>query len=285
MNEFFHHVFEYKLDICCVTETWLENENPKHLQVRSALKISGYDFIDVPRRGKIGGGTGIFFKENIKLKLTSYAQNNSFEYSTYKMESENLNYSYTGDLSPPPYSIKHKVTTTVFFEEFSDLLDEVLTKYQLVFICGDFNIHVNINNDLNSIALKELCDCMGLDQLVTCQTHRSGNTLDLIMVRSSDMLLCSEPTENYFLSEHSFIHFCISLPKPKCVRKVHTFRNKEDIVKEDFESDPRSYSDNAAGCANIEVLATSNSYSELLQIIDKHAPEQDKIITMRPTLL
>ena len=88
MNEFLHHVFKYKLDICRVTETWLKNENPKHLQVRSALKTSGYDFIDVPRHGKIGGGTGIFFKENLKLKLTSCAQNYSFEYSMYKMESD-----------------------------------------------------------------------------------------------------------------------------------------------------------------------------------------------------
>ena len=121
---------------------YLENEKPKHLRVRSALKTSGYDFIDVPRHGKIGGGTGIFFNENLKLKLTSCAQNNTFEYSMYKMESDKLTI-HILVIYRPPYSIKHKVTTTVFFEEFSDLLDEVLTKYRSVFICGDFNIHVN----------------------------------------------------------------------------------------------------------------------------------------------
>ena len=54
------------------------------------MKTSGYDFIDVLRHGKIGGGTGICFKENLKLKMTSYAQNHSFEYSTYKMKSDKL---------------------------------------------------------------------------------------------------------------------------------------------------------------------------------------------------
>ena len=78
----------------------------------------------------------------------------------------------------PTYSPTHPVYTTVFFEEFSAFLEEFLSNHQSVIICADFNIHVNKHDDLDTVALSEMCDTMGLNQLVKCPTHRFGNTLD-----------------------------------------------------------------------------------------------------------
>lgn len=107
------------------------------------------------------------------------------------------------------------MSTKAFFDELTLFLKEIKTTYRTVFICGYFNIHYNKVNDLNTIALNEMFDAMGLCQLVNCQTYRSGNTIDLTMIRNNDEIVLSEPSENFQISDHNFIHTYVSLPKPK----------------------------------------------------------------------
>lgn len=66
---FFTILLKSKLDICCVTETWLHDSNPKHRIIRPDLNIPSYTFIDVSRKFRSGGGTGILFKNTLQLKL------------------------------------------------------------------------------------------------------------------------------------------------------------------------------------------------------------------------
>ena len=183
----------------------------------------------------------------------------------------------------PPYSTSHPVTSSVFFEEFSAFIEQFLNEHQSVLICGDFNIPCNKPEDLDSIALDELCDNMGLDQLVKCQTHKFGNTLDLIMVPRDGKLIYSEPEEKFQISDHSFIHVCISMPKPKVVRDLRKFRDIKNINSVDFTRDLGQFNTDSAKLENIDEL--SKSYNcELLKILDKHAPEKEKVTIIRPTL-
>lgn len=89
-----------------------------------------------------------------------------------------------------------------FFDEFTvtPFLEEILTTHCTVIICEDFNIHYDKMNDLDRIAFYKMCDIKGLCQIVHCQTHRSGNTLDLIMIRNNDKIVCDN-----------------NLPKPKII--------------------------------------------------------------------
>lgn len=97
-----------------------------------------------------------------------------------------------------------------FFVEFTvtPFLEEILTTHCTVIICEDFNIHYDKMNDLDRIAFYKMCDIKGLCQIVHCQTHRSGNTLDLIMIRNNDKIVC----------DNNFIHTYLALPKPKIIR-------------------------------------------------------------------
>ena len=51
------------LDIIGLTETWLNDTN------EDLFKLENYDFINMNRSGKNGGGIGIYIKQGIKYKL------------------------------------------------------------------------------------------------------------------------------------------------------------------------------------------------------------------------
>ena len=251
VDEFLHHVTESNLDICCVTETWLDDKNPKHSIIRSSLTLPGYSFIDIPRSSKHGGGTGIKFKNKLKVKIIDSSEQRSFEYSAYEVMYRAISF-HILVVYRPPYSTSHPVTSSVFFEEFSAFIEQFLNEHQSVLICGDFNIPCNKPEDLDSIALDELCDNMGLDQLVKCQTHKFGNTLDLIMVPRDGKLIYSEPEEKFQISDHSFIHVCISMPKPKVVRDLRKFRDIKNINSVDFTRDLGQFNTDSAKLENID---------------------------------
>jgi hypothetical protein len=56
-----HHFLDSKLDICMVTETWIQNED--HVIINQ-LRNNLVDFKFIPRSNRSGGGTGILFARN-----------------------------------------------------------------------------------------------------------------------------------------------------------------------------------------------------------------------------
>ena len=54
------------------------------------------------------------------------------------------------------------MTTSVFFHEFSVYLESLVMCNELLLICGDFNIHMDVPSDADTIRLKDLLNSMGL---------------------------------------------------------------------------------------------------------------------------
>ena len=57
------------------------------------------------------------------------------------------------------------MTTSVFFHEFSVYLESLVMWNELLLICGDFNIHIDVPSDADTIRLKDLLNSMGLVQM------------------------------------------------------------------------------------------------------------------------
>ena len=49
------------------------------------------------------------------------------------------------------YSADHPVITRVFFHEFSDYLESLVMCDELLLICGNFNIHMDVSSDADTI--------------------------------------------------------------------------------------------------------------------------------------
>ena len=278
-DQFLHHIVSNNYDICTITETWLLQDDVSH---RTELNQCGYKFFDEPRKDRCGGGTGIIFKNELFIEKREAGVKTSFEYSEWKLVDKNI-HTVIIVIYRPPYSIKHPVNTSTFFEEFAGYVSEILHSDSSVIFTGDFNIHVNNKDDLDKVAFDEFLECMNLDQHVTCATHKSGNTLDLILTRSKDTLAVSEPCSSYFISDHCFVQAYLSRPKPKCIREIKKFRKLNKIDHDNFANDVTNIVTCATHIQDINELAEYYN-SQLLKVLDKHAPIVEKRTTIRKSL-
>ncbi|XP_051234748.1 uncharacterized protein LOC127351330 [Dicentrarchus labrax] len=101
--------------------------------------------------------------------------------------------------APGPYSD--------FISEFSEFLSSLVLKSDKVIIVGDFNIHVDVNNDSLSNAFISLIDSIGFCQNVNKPTHCFNHTLDLVLSCGIDIEHLIVFPHNPFLSDHYLITF------------------------------------------------------------------------------
>lgn len=77
--EFLHHVLDSRLDVCTVTETWLNDHDTLRL---ASLSPSGLNFNNFPRPSeRNGGGTGVFYNLSLDLSFFDGGEKSSFEWS------------------------------------------------------------------------------------------------------------------------------------------------------------------------------------------------------------
>ena len=86
----------------------------------------------------------------------------------------------------PPSLPVHPVSISTFFAELSDYLESVVISNEPLILLGDFNIHVDVPTDMDTIQFRDLLDSMGLQQHLKRPTHIHGHTLDLLITRQSD---------------------------------------------------------------------------------------------------
>ena len=79
---------------------------------------------------------------------------------------------------------------------------------------GDFNIHVDVPNDIDAVKFLDLLESLGFEQHVTKPTHIFGRTLDLFITRRTETLLGSTPRSCRYFSDHSAVCCSIRIKKP-----------------------------------------------------------------------
>ena len=96
-------------------------------------------------------------------------------------------------------------------KEFPEFLPNLVLKTDKIIIVGDFNIHVDNNNDSLSVAFISVLDSIGFSQCVHKPTHCCNPTLDLVLsygvkIEHLIVLPC-----NLILSDHNLITINFSL--------------------------------------------------------------------------
>ena len=133
------YIRDCSADLYAITETGLTD---KDASVKAESSPAGYNFIDYPRTGYRDGGTGLNFRDSLRVKMVDAGGKDSFEFSEWLVSclgcSLRLLIVYR-----PPYSTEHKVTVSVFLREFSDYLESFVLSKEQILIAGDFNIHVD----------------------------------------------------------------------------------------------------------------------------------------------
>ena len=104
-------------------------------------------------------------RENLHASRVDAGERTSFEFSHWMVEFQSRKLQII-IIYRPPYSSNHPVTTSVFFADFSSLLESIIMSSVTLVIAGDFNIHVDVPGNADSGSLKEVLESMGLHQHV-----------------------------------------------------------------------------------------------------------------------
>ena len=162
-------------------------------------------------------------RENLHSSRVDAGERTSFEFSPWMVEFQSRRLQII-IVYRPPYSSNHPVTTSVSFADFSSFLESIIMSSVPLLIAGDFNIHVDVLGNADSVCLKELLGSMGLQQHVNEPTHESGHTLDLIITRQCDSLLANIPVNDCLFSDHSTLMCDLTLDKPPLPKKKNLFQ-------------------------------------------------------------
>ena len=266
---------EYQPDLLAATETWFtDGESASKTQCTPG----GYRFLIIPI-GRRGGGTGLLFKNNLMVTKVTGGEHQSFEYSEWKVTSGsrrvNLIIMYR-----PPYSAAHPVTSAVFFVEFAEYLESIVLSADPLLIVGDFNIHIDSNENYDAIKLSELLQSFSLTQHVQVPTHSSGHTLDLIITRKTDDLVSSVPRAGCLFSDHMPVFCELDLGKVFFTKSNVSYRNLSAINLDALRD--LSNSDLCKNTDLSDIHELAKCYSETLEsVINRHAPLRTKTIVAR----
>ena len=130
----------------------------------------------------------------------------------------------------PLYSTANQTTNSAFLDEFTDWITMDLAHEKNICIAGDFNIHINYSDtDDDASKFLESIEAMGLQQHVNFDTHRKGNTLDLVLTESYSGIIIKSCTQGSFLSDHCVVLFQTSIEREDIETKLVTYRNLKDL--------------------------------------------------------
>ena len=281
------YLCDCKGDLYAITETCLTEDDAA---VRAESNLDRYNFLDHPREGRCGGGTGLIFHDSLCVKKVETGEKSSFEISEWTVTMVS-NCICLFIIYRQPYSDKRIVRTTVFFREFSDYLESVLLPKEQILFTGDLNIHIDNPRDSDAIKFADLLESFGVQQHVKDSTHKEGHTLDLIITRCSDVVLAAPPKVDRFISDHVSVCCRLIPEKPPAVERLVTYRKYRSIDMELFKNDlvTITYSlcqpplTTETPIYGVDKLAKDYN-STLRMLIDCHAPLKSKTVKARPSV-
>ena len=131
---FSKYVTSKNLDIVAVTETWLKHDETK--STIADISPPGYSFFHEPRADlRAGGGVGILVSDQLKTDIHPLPSFKTFEAISARIG----NNSFSG-LVVCLYRLQNGPCQ--FFYEFQDLLENIISLHDNLYILGDFNLHL-----------------------------------------------------------------------------------------------------------------------------------------------
>ena len=135
--------------------------------------------------------SGVLVSDKFKTKVQKITSYNTFEALSAEISSS----SFSG-LFICLYRLQENMQT--FFNEFEDLLENIVTTHLDIYILGDFNLHLDVS-DSNTQRFNEILICFNLKQHVIFSTHVHGHWLDLLITKSScDHVILADGISDHF---------------------------------------------------------------------------------------
>ena len=275
LQNFLQILDDMNISIACVVETWFDAETgPFSRQIKEA----GYELHHAYREEKRGGGVAILYKKKMKVKKggASSSKNSSFEY-TYVTVSMNSN----RKMVIICIYRKQEVAFTIFHDELSKFIEKLVFKGDAVMVVGDFNVWVDVEDDINGKGLLEMMNGYGLSQQVLYPTHRGGHTLDQIYLNEFQLNIEYRVSDDIHGITTDHAPLLIALPSTDTqseARKIQ-YRNLKNVNIEEFKEDLSRCFEEIEDFENqsFETLCTQY-HNRSKAVVDTHAPIVEKVL-------
>ena len=120
----------------------------------------------------------------------------------------------------PPYSSTNKETVTKFLNKFTEWLANILGLFSNMVVLGDFNVHINDENDNKAGIFEDTITALGFNQHVTFPTHWEGNFLDLVFTETCNSIKVKPCRSGPILSNHMAVDIVMAQPSQPIQRKL-----------------------------------------------------------------
>ena len=229
--DIFDYIMQANVDLVFLCETLLRPVGGE--ADCTTLTPPGFCLKSLPRQSGTGGGRAVLDRTSLTRYIAVYTRD--FVFTALEICEVRLSDGHTAVFlrvyrSSP--SQQNKLTSAMFLEQFSDLLESYVSCDRLC-VVGDLNVHFEKPSDPTTSALNVVLDNLSLHQLVNVPTHRRGHTLDwLIANRVTDVLDLT--VVDMLLSDHFVISFNLLLRKPVREKRKMISRNNRAINMHDL---------------------------------------------------
>ena len=133
----FQELADNDIDIGLITETWLKDTQGDEAWVNQlALQQNSYKtWLHNKPGNHHGGGLALIHKTHIPIKELKKGNTLTIEYGVWKATVCNRTIHLMGIYHPPPSSTNN-TTTSMFIDEITDLLTDIVPKYSNLIILG-----------------------------------------------------------------------------------------------------------------------------------------------------
>ena len=104
-------------------------------------------------------------------------------------------------------------------------------------ILGDLNVHFDIPTNLLVLKISSLLNRYSYYQAVTVPTHKFGHTLDIVMLRLNNDIVCSTTVTQLLLTDHYCVVCDLSVIKPVSHAELKQSRNLRGKNLTTFKAD------------------------------------------------
>lgn len=226
-NELKEIIVNSKLDIVCISETWLNKSISDEV-----IAIDGYNIIRNDRTHSQGGGICVYFKNDLRCKAVSRSE--------FSMEVDNINrveylfvevcYSSEKFLLGIIYNPPRNDCSSVIYDQLLDLY----LNYSRTLIVGDFNTDIRTNSSLAS-NLNSVLEVLGLRCVSFEPTHyyaEGCSLIDLMITSDPDFVLKFNQVSAPGFSRHDIIFGSLNISRNLRVESPKHYRdfNRVDMA-------------------------------------------------------
>ncbi|KXJ08057.1 hypothetical protein AC249_AIPGENE17209 [Exaiptasia diaphana] len=239
--------------------------------------LPDYQIMHLPRSSK-GGGVAIVYHNGYQTIQNDQCRFSSFEYLDLSLTSKSTSIRFVDIYRPPPGS---NSSTATFISELSSLIEELIIFPGRFIIVGDFNLHVDVQDNGFALQFLDMLNDFGLKQHVVSPTHNRGHTLDLVITRITEEFVTGLNTTFSLPSDHAAVTFYYSIPCPTPTKIKVNHRKLQDIDIAAFNKDILGLPIASSTSSDIDNLVSQYNL-KLSSLLDSYAPASTRLITLRP---